>query len=239
MLIEKTDGCKNNRQNSSTTKVYELIPSVLSTISSSKGIENKHDVNKDKDCTKKFCECLRKYAMKIINFKKKKKLSFDYRFIIKDLAEEFKNKLTGLGENTEKYITFTVPREKEVTRIDKNGDEITKNIAYILQPIDNERIMNYLVNNLVEGIHKIKCIYRHDDKKCKICGIKYKFCNCFLQYRNIKDNLIKYKCLCCNKNYQKNFEENLKNNFLIHTNFLTMMSISLFNYCKKGSCPYE
>ena len=26
----------------------------------------------------------------------------------------------------EKYITFTVPIEKEVTRIDKNGEEITK-----------------------------------------------------------------------------------------------------------------
>ena len=73
MLIEKTDGCKNNHQNSSTAKVYELIPSVLCTISSSKGIENQHDVNEDKDCRKKFCECLRKYAMKIINFKKKKK----------------------------------------------------------------------------------------------------------------------------------------------------------------------
>ena len=30
--------------------------------------------------------------------------------------------------NTKKYITFIVPTEKEVTRIDKNGEEITKNI---------------------------------------------------------------------------------------------------------------
>ena len=32
-----------------------------------------------------------------------------------------------------------------------------------------------LVNNLSEGIHKIKCKYGHDDKKCElnICGIKY------------------------------------------------------------------
>ena len=27
-----------------------------------------------------------------------------------------------LGENTEKYVTFAVPMEKEVTRIDKNGE---------------------------------------------------------------------------------------------------------------------
>ena len=44
----------------------------MSTISSFKSIGNKHDVYRDKDCMKKFCELLRKHAMKIINFKKKK-----------------------------------------------------------------------------------------------------------------------------------------------------------------------
>ena len=39
-------------------------------------------------------------------------------FYHKELAEEF--------NNTEKYITFTVPIEKEVASIDKNGEEITK-----------------------------------------------------------------------------------------------------------------
>ena len=54
--------------------------------------------------------------------------NYDYHFIIKELAEEF----TCLGENTEKYITFTVPIEEEIARIDKNGEEITKNEKYIL-----------------------------------------------------------------------------------------------------------
>ena len=58
--------------------------------------------------------------------------NYDYDFIIKDLAEEFKKLFTCLRENTEKYITFTVPIEKEVTRIDKNGEKITKSIFYIL-----------------------------------------------------------------------------------------------------------
>ena len=52
--------------------------------------------------------------------------------IIKELAEEFKKQITCLGENTEKYIIFTILIEKEATRIDKNGEEITKNIFYIL-----------------------------------------------------------------------------------------------------------
>ena len=36
----------------------------------------------------------------------------DYCFIIKELAEEFKNQFTPSGENTENKITFTVPIEK-------------------------------------------------------------------------------------------------------------------------------
>ena len=56
------------------------------------------------------------------------------------LAEEFE-KNTCLRENNNKYITFTVPIEKEVTkndkngepRNDKNGEEITNNISYISQ----------------------------------------------------------------------------------------------------------
>ena len=58
-----------------------------------------------------------------------------------------------------------------------------------------------LVNNLYEGIHKRKCKHGHDYKKCEICGIKYKYCECFLEHTNFQGDLIEYKCLCCNKNY--------------------------------------
>ena len=44
----------------------------MSTISSFKNIENKHDVYRGKVCMKKFCESLREHGMNIINFKKKK-----------------------------------------------------------------------------------------------------------------------------------------------------------------------
>ena len=83
----------------------------------------------------------------------------DYHFIIKELAEEFKKQFTYLGGNTKKYITFTVPIEIEVTRNDKNGEEIAKNISYMLQFIHSTRFMasslSNLVNNLSEGIHRI------------------------------------------------------------------------------------
>ena len=71
-------------------------------------------------------------------------------------------------KKTEKYITFTVPTEKGVTRIDKNGEKVTKIISYILQFIDSARFMatllSNLVNNLYEGIH-IKYKYERDNKK--------------------------------------------------------------------------
>ena len=58
--------------------------------------------------------------------------------------------------------------------------------------------LSNLVNNLSERIHKIKCKYGHNDKKCET---PYELFDCFLEYTNFKDDLIEYKCLCCNKNY--------------------------------------
>ena len=51
-IIEKTDGCKNNSKNSSTTKVSKRIRSgfSMSTISAFRRIENKHDVCRRKNC---------------------------------------------------------------------------------------------------------------------------------------------------------------------------------------------
>ena len=73
--------------------------------------------------------------------------------------------------------------------------------------------LSNLVNNLSEGLHRIKCKLGHDDKKCETCGIKYKHCDYFLEYTNFKDDLIEYKCLSCNKIYQQKFKEKLKEIF--------------------------
>ena len=70
-IVEKIDGCKNNSENSSATKVSAHIPSgfSMSTISSYRSMKNKH-VYRGKDCMKKFCGFLREHTMKIINLKK-------------------------------------------------------------------------------------------------------------------------------------------------------------------------
>ena len=42
---------------------------------------------------------------------------YDYRFIIKELVKEFDGNFECLGENTEKYITFSAPIKKKKSKI--------------------------------------------------------------------------------------------------------------------------
>ena len=52
---------------------------------------------------------------------------YDYHFIIKELAEEFKGQFECIVENTEKYITFSVTIKKE----NEDGETITYKIKFI------------------------------------------------------------------------------------------------------------
>ena len=45
----------------------------------------------------------------------------------------------------------------------------------------------------------------------KMC--KYRDNDCFLECTNLKDDLIEYKLLFCNKNDQKKFDKKLKRRF--------------------------
>ena len=53
--------------------------------------------------------------------------TYDYHFIIKQLAKEFDGQFECLGENTEKYITFSVPIKKEVANDDNSKKKKNKN----------------------------------------------------------------------------------------------------------------
>ena len=57
--------------------------------------------------------------------------------------------------------------------------------------------LSNLVDNLTEVIHKIKC----------------KDSDYFLEYESAKDNLVKYKCLSCNKDHSNKIDEKLKERF--------------------------
>ena len=122
--------------------------------------------------------------------------TYDYHFIIKELAEEFEGEFECLGENAEKYVTFSVPVKKEITKKDKNGnDKITK-ISYKIKFIDTYRFMSTLLSNLVsnlsEGLHNDRCI------DCKSC----------LDYMAIKDEQLIFRCFSCKKNYKKTLIKN-------------------------------
>ena len=86
--------------------------------------------------------------------------------------------------------------------------------------------------------NKIKCKYGHDNKKCEKSRIKYKNWKCSLKYKNFKDDLIEYKRLCCNKNYQQKFDEKLKKrlfntyNFSSHDNnkFILLLQNVIYSY---------
>ena len=64
----------------------------------------------------------------------------------------------------------------------------------MLQFSDSARFMasllSNIVNNFSEGIHRIKSKFRHNDKKCEAYAITCKYCDCFLEYKNLKDDFI-------------------------------------------------
>ena len=79
--------------------------------------------------------------------------TYDYHFIIKESAKEFEGNFDCFGENTEKYITFSVPIKK---KIDNKDLEITYKIKFISYRFMSS-LLSKLVDNLSEGIHNNKC----------------------------------------------------------------------------------
>ena len=104
---------------------------------------------------------------------------YDYHFIIKKLAKKFEEKFGCLGENTEKYKTFSILVEKEVMEIDRDDNESVVTISHKIKFINSARfiatLLSSLIDNLTEAIHKIK----------------FKDCDCFPEYESVKESSIK------------------------------------------------
>ena len=103
--------------------------------------------------------------------------------------KEFEGNLEWLGENTEKYITFSVPIKK---KIENKDIEITYKIKFI----DSFRFMatslSNLVDNLTEDIHGDKCVD----------------CKSDLSYMKVIDETLIFRCLNCKKNYKMKLTKN-------------------------------
>ena len=72
---------------------------------------------------------------------------YDYHFIIKYLVREFKGYFECLGENTEKYISFTVPFKKLIN---------DKEIKYKIRISDSCRFVQDSLSNLVDNLSELK-----------------------------------------------------------------------------------
>ena len=76
-------------------------------------------------------------------------------------------------------------------------------------------------------------------QRCETCGNRSKYCDCFFECKNFKDNLIDYKCLCCNKNYQHKFDEKSKERFFNKYKFAKQNYIKFNLLFLKGFHPWE
>ena len=146
--------------------------------------------------------------------------TYDYHFIIKELVKEFDGSFDCLGENTEKYIPFSVPLK---TKIENKDIEITYQIKFI----DSYRFMSSslskLVDNLSEGIHNNKCVD----------------CNSCLDYFKIKNKKLLLKCFNCNAYYRKKFNKDLIKKLKNTCSFCNNHINKFVSLLRKGVYPYE
>ena len=104
------------------------------------------------------------------------------------MAEEFKGQFECLGENTENYITFSVPIKKEHAN--------DKTITYTIKFIDSCRFMRSKLSDLIDNLSEI------NNKVCKTCieGKNIKSECDFIGFRN---NRLNYRCKECQETSTK------------------------------------
>ena len=103
--------------------------------------------------------------------------TYDYHFIINDLAKEFKSKFECLGENSRKYITFSVLINKELD----NGKSIKHKIKFI----DSFRFMSSKFSKLVNNLSEVY------SKGCRGCKSVCDFIVCKKRWLTPLGKLIK------------------------------------------------
>ena len=146
--------------------------------------------------------------------------TYDYHFIIKELVKEFEGNFECLGENAEKYITFSAPIKK---KIENKNIEITYKIKFI----DSYRFMSSslskLVDNLSEGLRNNKCA------NCEYC----------LDYIKTKNKKLILKCFNCKQYYEKGFNKELIKRFASTYEFCHGNLNKFILILRKGVYPYE
>ena len=123
--------------------------------------------------------------------------SYDTHFILKQLVKEFKGELNCIGDNREKYITFSVPINKECD----NG----KTITYKFKFIDSFRFMPTSLSELVDNASGI---FNSIECKSSIEKIKINSECCFVALKNKR---LIYKCKECNEEWKRPLNKLIEN----------------------------
>ena len=74
-------------------------------------------------------------------------LNYDYHFIIKELANKFKGQFDYVGENKEKYKTFSVPVKKDFIKMNKVGNKNGETISYKIKFIESEIYGEFIIKS--------------------------------------------------------------------------------------------
>ena len=117
-----------------------------------------------------------------------------------------------------KIQTFSVPIKTEMAKIDIDGNESVASIYPTKQNL-------LIVQDLWQAYYQILLIIW---QKKLVKELDIKIVIVFLNMKVPKDNLIKYKCMSCNKDYSNKFDENLKRNLRQHLSCSIKISINLF-----------
>ena len=149
--------------------------------------------------------------------------NYDFHIIMNELAKEFRADMKCLGENTEKYISFSIPL--------KVANDEGKIIVYRLKFIDSFRFMNRFLPNLTNNLSDINTM------NCKTCKERNKIISA-CKYIAYEGNHAIYECEKCNTKSRKplaSLKEKLKNVYDFCNGNIDKFLLLL----RKGAYPYD
>ena len=118
-----------------------------------KGRDHNYQTGEHRGATHSICN-LKDSIPKEIIIHFHNELNYGYHFVKKKLAKGFE--WTCLGKHTERHLTVSIPVEKEVKQLVKNGAQITKGISYKLAHIPSKKELMKLNAKIDTAIKKVK-----------------------------------------------------------------------------------
>ena len=143
--------------------------------------------------------------------------TYNYHFIIKELAEEVKGQFECLGENTERYKTFSVRIKKGVDN--SKSIELSLLIALDLCQVHYQILLIIFLMDFLTMIARTV-------KSC-------------LDYMMFKDDQLIFRCFESEKSYKRDFSIELIERFKNIYEFCREDINKIILLLRKGVYPYE